>query len=104
MKPRKPLRKVSKLRAEQAKVYRARKKVFLETHEYCFVCGCWTHRALRELHHVRGRAGKLYLDERFWEMACGLDGGCHAKIHSERKWAIANGFLGGPGEWGVCPP
>ena len=99
-KPPRPLCKVSKTRAEQMKVYRARKKVFLETHEYCFVCGCWIALDIRELHHVRGRAGKLYLDERFWECACS---DCHAQIHTERRWAIANGFLGGMGEWGVCP-
>ena len=91
-------------RQAEAKVYRARKKVFLENTPTCFACGELVHPADRELHHKRGRAGNLYLDERFWEMACGGVNGCHAKIHRDRKWAIQNGFLGGPGEWGVCPP
>jgi hypothetical protein len=29
---------------------------------------------------------------------------CHDAIHQNRKWAIENGFLGGPGVWGHCPP
>ena len=85
MKPRKPLRKVSSRRAQEAKVYRERKKVFLSANAVCFVCGEWIHPADRELHHVRGRAGKLYLDERFWEMACGGMKGCHASIHRNRN-------------------
>ena len=104
MKPRRPLKKVSDKRAGEMRVYRDRKAKFLLFHCHCFVCGEWIHLADRELHHVRGRAGKLYLDERFWEMACGGMKGCHSKIHREPKWAIANGYLGGPGEWGVCPP
>jgi len=103
MKPRKPIRKVSPKRAAEAKIYRKRKAVFLEEHEECFVCGFYVYPEDRDLHHKRGRAGKLYLDERFWEMACGGMRGCHAKIHRDRKWAIANGLLGGAGEWGICP-
>ncbi len=103
MKPRKPLRKVSKKRAADAKVYAKRKKVFLTFNFYCFVCANFTYPTDRELHHLRGRAGKLYLDERFWRMACGGPLGCHAKIHANPKWAIDHGYLAGKGEWNTSP-
>lgn len=109
MKTTKPTRKrsiphQSKKRSVEAVIYRQRKKVFLEAHPVCFVCGEWFPMERRDLHHVRGRAGKLYLDERFWEMACNGPKGCHDMIHRNRKWAIANEYLGGGGEWGYCPP
>ncbi len=102
-KPPKPLRRQSKKRSVEAKVYAKRKKVFLAKNEFCDVCKQWTYPGDRDLHHVRGRAGKLFLDERFWIMVCGGMGGCHTRIHMDRKRAIADGFLGGAGEWGVCP-
>src|SRR5690348_17674287 len=98
---RRPIPRQSKRRSVEAKIYAQRKKVFLDTNDHCFCCGLFVYRPIRDLHHVRGRMGKLYLDERFWEMSCRH---CHDAIHSNRKWAIANGFLGGAGEWGVCPP
>ncbi len=103
MKPRKPLPRQSKKRAAESRVYAKRKKLFLAKNEFCDVCNHWTYPGDRNLHHKRGRAGKLYLDERYWMMVCGGMTGCHHKIHEDRKWAIANGLLGGPGEWGVCP-
>ena len=95
---------MSAKRINESKEYAWKKKEFLEAHPNCFACGEWCHYADRDLHHRRGRSGKLYLDERFWAMACGGMRGCHTKIHQNPGWAIERGYLGGPGEWGVCPP
>lgn len=91
---------MSKKRSAESRIYAKQKKVFLEEHCYCFVCKRFIYLPLRDLHHVRGRAGKLYLDERFWKTVCRH---CHKAIHENRKWAIEEGFLAGGGEWGVCP-
>src|SRR6516164_948396 len=99
MNPRKPLRRVSQKRQAQLKVYAKRKKVFLEEHPFCFVC--WKHKEEMDLHHLRGRAGKLFLDERFWRAVCRA---CHDTIHKSIGWAMMNGYLATAGQWGVCPP
>lgn len=100
-KPPKRIPSMSKKRAAESKVYAKRKEAFLTSHDTCFCCGLEIEFRERELHHVRGRAGKLYLDERFWEMACDR---CHRHIHDNPKWAMANALIGGMGEWNVCPP
>lgn len=99
-KPRKPLRKVSPRRSAEAKVYRERKKVFLGEHTHCFSCKRFVYGPLRDLHHTRGRAGSLYLDERFWVMLCRH---CHDVVHTHQKWAVEEGLLAGAGEWNVSP-
>lgn len=100
MKPRRPIPRMSAKRKKERVIYEKRKKVFLRDHCVCFVCDALVPPRLRELHHLRGRAGSLFLDERFWRMA---DRYCHDMIHSNRKWAIENGFLAGAGEWNVVP-
>ena len=90
----------SKKRAKDYVVYRRRKRVFLDTHDKCFACGEWIRPQNRDLHHTRGRAGSLYLDERFWEMVCR---DCHTRIHENPKWAVRMGFMAGPGEWNKVP-
>lgn len=73
---------------------------FLDDNELCWSCGEHTPRHLRQCHHKRGRAGKLYLETRFWMMLCA---DCHAMVHREPKLAVARGLLAGAGEWGYCP-
>ncbi len=100
IRPRKPIPKMSKVRAREARVYAKRKKVFLTGNNHCFSCGGWYPFEERELHHLRGRSGKLYLYERFWRMACH---NCHAAIHANPRWAIEQGLLAGKGEWNTSP-
>lgn len=101
MKPRKPLKKVSDKRVGEMRVYAKRKKVFLKCHSHCEICWTWTPLDKRELHHKRGRAGSLYLDERFWLMLCPE---CHREVHNFPRQAIEAGYLAGAGEWNVPMP
>ncbi|TXH10456.1 MAG: hypothetical protein E6R03_15415 [Hyphomicrobiaceae bacterium] len=63
MKPRKPIRKVSTARAKRMREYSKRRVWFLAMYSKCAVFG-----DLRsnEIHHTRGRIGRLLNDERFW--------------------------------------
>lgn len=62
MKPRKPIRKVSKKKAASDRAYNKRVKAWLEG-KYCAVYGFGP---ATQVHHQRGRAGSLKMDERFW--------------------------------------
>lgn len=53
-----------------------------------------------DVHHIRGRAGRLLLDERFWLAVCR---NCHRWIESNKKLAQDWELLAKQGEWGVCP-
>jgi hypothetical protein len=98
--PKRTSRKSERRRREEV-IYERRKAFFLGGHTHCFCCGQFVPRECRTLHHLRGRDGPLYLDERFWRMARDTH---HDWIHNHRGEAIRRGLLGGLGEWGVCPP
>lgn len=98
---RKPLPRMSKNRTRERVLYEKRKKVFLTGNTRCFACGHRIRYQDRELHHLRGRAGTLFLDERFWRMACDE---CHELIHQHPAWAIKNQLLAHAGEWNVPVP
>lgn len=51
-----------------------------------------------EVHHIRGRIGKLLRDQRYW-VAMSSSG--HRWIHDNPKEAMKMGLLAGRGEWGV---
>lgn len=51
---------------------------------------------LNEVHHTRGRAGALLLDERYW-LAVSKQG--HRWIHEHPAQARNMGWLAQPGEW-----
>lgn len=51
-------------------------------------------------HHVRGRIGRLLLDERFWVPVCRVH---HARIHARPAEARALGLLAQPGQWNTVP-
>jgi hypothetical protein len=52
---------------------------------------------LNEVHHTRGRAGSLLLDERFW-LALSKQG--HRWVHENPEEARAHGWICEPGDWG----
>jgi hypothetical protein len=52
------------------------------------------------LHHVRGRRGKLLIDERWIKDACLKS---HRWIHDHPEQAQKMKLLAGPGQWGVQP-
>jgi hypothetical protein len=60
------LNKVSARRAADRKQYRAVAKVFLDDNPRCWLTGAPS----TDLHHSRGRAGRLYSDDRFFVALC----------------------------------
>jgi len=55
---------------------------------------------LNEVHHMRGRAGSLLCDERFW-IALSKQG--HRWVHENPEKARNMGFLCAKGEWNTPP-
>lgn len=97
-KPRKPIRRRSAKMRGQMDIYRERKAAFLKKHPWCAVVphdGRQRNRAT-EIHHTRGRAGTLLLDERYW-LPVSASG--HDFIHDNPKLARDLGYLCKPGEW-----
>lgn len=86
------LRPVSKKRQAESQQYRKSKERFLKQHPRCPVM-FWLdggRRQTTQIHHAKGRDGKLYLDERFW-FAVSAKG--HKWIHENPKEAQVAGFL-----------
>tara|TARA_R100000808_G_scaffold2522_1_gene9916 strand:+ start:4729 stop:5070 length:342 start_codon:yes stop_codon:yes gene_type:complete len=97
MKRRKPVNKVSAKRRAELKIYRKLRKQFLDENPKCAV---YPNKKATDIHHVRGRAGRLYLCTRYWLAVCRQ---AHIRIGEEPEWARANGFLAQRGEWGKQP-
>lgn len=100
IKLRKPINRVSKKRRRDLAVYTQQRKWFLAANPFC----AWglaqepqQHLRSEEVHHVRGRAGRLYLNEKFW-MAVSHVG--HQAIHERPELARQQGLLCQRGEWG----
>lgn len=85
MKPRKPIRRVSKKRAQELRIYQYLYKAYLELNAKCEVCGDPS----EAVHHKRGRGIHLNKIE-FFLSCCNL---CHDRIHRSPAWARSQGFL-----------
>jgi hypothetical protein len=57
------IRKVSKKRAKELPEYSAKKKRFLEANPRCVV---FPRLMATDVHHVRGKLGSRFLDEKYW--------------------------------------
>lgn len=77
----------SKKRKSEDKVYLKKKKEYLTAHIRCEVK--WCNRVSEDLHHVKGRTGKLLYDERYFLAVCREH---HRKIEDFPDWAIQNGY------------
>jgi len=97
-----PLRKVSTKRALELKEYSKLRKAYLVDHPYCEV---WLREHATEclktagingcpeatdIHHRKGRVGKMLLDTQYW-LAVSRE--MHDNIHRNPKWAYAKGYL-----------
>lgn len=91
----KPIPRMSKAKKREHRKYLQQRRVFLEKNPRCAVDKQHTS---CDVHHMRGRAGSLYLDERFWLPVCR---GCHDWIHKHMDEARQKGFLCQTGEWNV---
>ena len=87
---RSPIRKVSKKRDGELRVYRVLKAEFLKRRPYCEIFEPCCTRTAVDVHHVNGRNGKRLLDVSWWLPVCR---GCHSFIHSRPKYAREAGFL-----------
>lgn len=82
-----PLKKQSKKRAAESKIYSAKRKAFLEAHPMCERSHCY--RRAVHVHHKLLR-GKHYLDESSYAALCS---DCHAWVHQHPKDARLLGLL-----------
>jgi hypothetical protein len=83
----KAIKKVSQKRNLENKDYTKVRKVFLESLIFCQVKGCKG--LATEVHHKKGRIGKLLTDTNYFLGVCRE---CHNKIELEPKWAKENGY------------
>jgi hypothetical protein len=79
------IRKVSKKRAKDNKVYSELRKAFLNENPLCEVC-C---RLATDVHHTKGRGKKDFLDTATWKRLCRE---CHIMIETHPEWAKEMGF------------
>lgn len=84
------IRKVSKKRQRELRVYSVLKKEFLSQRRFCEVFeSCCTRKAI-DVHHINGRNGKRLVDIRDWLPVCRS---CHRFLHDHPKYAKEAGFL-----------
>ena len=96
-KPKAKLRARSIRRGQIMRMYCVLKTRFLREHPSCAVDG-W--RPSCDVHHVRGRAGTLLIDTRFW-LPVSRQG--HDWIHRHPVLARIRGLLAERGYWGTAP-
>jgi len=82
----KPIRKISKKRAEQLRTYARLKKMMLRG-AMCEVC---KKKVATDIHHQCGRAGRMLNNVRYWMGVCRK---CYQTIHENPAWAKARGYL-----------
>lgn len=80
------IKRRSAKRTKQEKTYLQLNRIFLKDKQ-CQCKGCENRAS--EVHHKRGRIGKLLLDIRFW-LACCTD--CHKEIEAKPEWAKEKGY------------
>ena len=76
--------------------YRALKAEYLRSRPECMKDGC--DRTAQDIHHIRGRAGTLLLDWRYWVGFCRE---CHEWVGAHPVAARSWGFLCQEGQWNV---
>jgi hypothetical protein len=93
----------SKKRAAELRHYRTLRKMFLSTHTACEACQLVFMRPPKkatDVHHSRGRTGRLLCMVEFFKAVCR---GCHDWIgHNPRK-ASGLGLNAPYGQWNTIP-
>jgi hypothetical protein len=93
LKPRKPIRRRSLKKQAEDKIYFARRKIFLAANPLCAISvdlGENPPRLATDIHHMKGRLGKNYLDEQFW---LPVSRHWHRQLHDNPKWAKENNYI-----------
>lgn len=87
---RKTLRRRSpKLAARMVRYYELR-RIFLELHPYCQIRGPGCEIRSRDIHHRKGRYGRLLNETLFWMALCRV---CHDWVHDHSIEARKRGYL-----------
>ena len=81
------LRKESPKRAGERALYMVKREKFLKANPLCQAC---FEVAAVDVHHVHGRLGENYLNEKTWLAVCRT---CHERIHTNPSWARDNNLL-----------
>jgi hypothetical protein len=100
---RKPMRRASTKRARELALYRKERDAWLLLNPVCDVCpGIWhgPRHAATQVHHTRGRIGRLLRMQEFWLAVCDR---CHAWIHDNPNLARKYGLLAPSSEFNVVP-
>lgn len=96
----KPIRRRSVTESKRMRAYLQQRSVWLlrTENQWCIVVKETTGAIVRatEVHHMRGRAGSLLCDERFW-LPVSAEG--HRIIHDSPESARARGWICKKGEW-----
>jgi hypothetical protein len=83
---RKEINRISGKRKKEMAIYRRKRDVFMKKHEVCEVC---KNAKPTDLHHRKGRSGKMIYKERYFLAVCRP---CHTKIENNPIWAKKNGY------------
>jgi hypothetical protein len=84
-KAKKPLRRVSKKTSQKLSRISRLKKEFIVGK----ICPIYPHLKCVDVHHMKGRAGDLLLDTRFW---LAVSRKAHVKIELNPTWAREQGY------------
>tara|TARA_R110000868_G_scaffold349488_1_gene610811 strand:+ start:59 stop:322 length:264 start_codon:yes stop_codon:yes gene_type:complete len=82
-----PIRRVSKKRASQLRVYSKLRKEYLTQYPTCAVCQV---RPSEHVHHKNKRTNEKLNDTKDWLNVCAF---CHRTIHDNMVWARKLGYL-----------
>lgn len=86
----------SKAMESRMAVYRRKAEAYKIANPVCIRAGC--SRKTSDVHHSRGRAGRLLLEEQHWRPVCRS---CHDWIAANPVGARADGLLCEKGKWGA---
>ena len=90
------IKPVSDRRRKELAFYARLKRGYLKAHRWCVV----NHTPATEVHHSRGRSGRLLCDVRFW-LPVSFSG--HRWIHDHPAEARRHGWIGEVGTWNSQP-
>lgn len=96
------MKPMSDKRASEMVEYRKEKKEWLRSQYVCVKCGLGASGDSRglDLHHKRGRTGRLLRCQEFWIPLCR---DCHEWVHKNMEQARKMDLLCQLGEWNVYP-
>lgn len=103
LKPKKKIRRFTSKREAMKRIYAIRRRDFLIENPWC-AWGLKQTPPVRiraeEVHHTRGRIGRLLIEEKFW---VGVSKAAHRWIHDNIDAARGLGLICQKGQWNNIP-